>query len=250
MTSEKQILANRANGLRSTGPRTEKGKRIASRNAVTHGLLAGDILIKGESTDQYEVFRDHLRTDLDPCGQLEALLAERIIAFFWRLARAGRMEQGLLDLLSENSEKKETQGSLPFNVVIRKTYTHLSDDPEYQEFLKYQQQGGSVPQEPCPPLNSELSAAPVPVEAAEETKEALGRIVRSDFSGRSLLERLLRYEGQIERSLYRALAELQKLQYIRKRNEAILVSEDTAGVNPGIQTETEPLWESLTPERE
>ena len=38
-----------------------------------------------------------------------------------------------------------------------------------------------------------------------------------------LLERLLRYEGQIERGLYRALTELQKLQYLRKRNEAILV---------------------------
>jgi hypothetical protein len=51
--------------------------------------------------------------------------------------------------------------------------------------------------------------------------EAMGRAVRHDFQNGGLLERLLRYEGQIERSLYRALTELQKFQFLRKRNEAI-----------------------------
>jgi hypothetical protein len=38
MATSKQIAANRANALRSTGPRTVEGKKAASRNAYKHGL--------------------------------------------------------------------------------------------------------------------------------------------------------------------------------------------------------------------
>jgi hypothetical protein len=38
MASEKQIAANRANAMRSTGPKTSAGKRKSSRNAYRHGL--------------------------------------------------------------------------------------------------------------------------------------------------------------------------------------------------------------------
>ena len=40
MASEKQILANRANALKSRGPRSAGGKARASRNAIRHGLAA------------------------------------------------------------------------------------------------------------------------------------------------------------------------------------------------------------------
>jgi hypothetical protein len=38
MATEKQIMANRRNAKRSTGPRTAAGKSISSRNAFRHGL--------------------------------------------------------------------------------------------------------------------------------------------------------------------------------------------------------------------
>ena len=38
MASEKQIAANRANALKSTGPRTAAGRATSSRNAYRHGL--------------------------------------------------------------------------------------------------------------------------------------------------------------------------------------------------------------------
>ena len=38
MASEKQIAANRANALRSTGPRTAAGRATSSQNALRHGL--------------------------------------------------------------------------------------------------------------------------------------------------------------------------------------------------------------------
>jgi hypothetical protein len=38
MASEKQIVANRANGGRSKGPKTAAGRLKSSRNAFRHGL--------------------------------------------------------------------------------------------------------------------------------------------------------------------------------------------------------------------
>ena len=38
MATTKQILANRRNARKGTGPNSPVGKDIVSRNAVTHGL--------------------------------------------------------------------------------------------------------------------------------------------------------------------------------------------------------------------
>jgi hypothetical protein len=38
MATEKQIAANRANAKRSTGPKTKRGRRASSGNALRHGL--------------------------------------------------------------------------------------------------------------------------------------------------------------------------------------------------------------------
>jgi hypothetical protein len=46
-TSEKQIIANRQNAQKSTGPKTETGKKTSSHNAITHGLHASDIVSVG-----------------------------------------------------------------------------------------------------------------------------------------------------------------------------------------------------------
>jgi hypothetical protein len=44
MASERQISANRRNAQKSAGPRTEAGKRRASRNAHWHGLASQSVL--------------------------------------------------------------------------------------------------------------------------------------------------------------------------------------------------------------
>ena len=39
MATQKQIEANRANAQKSTGAKTEAGKKTSSMNAMKHGLL-------------------------------------------------------------------------------------------------------------------------------------------------------------------------------------------------------------------
>src|SRR5438270_1061115 len=48
MATERQIQANRANALKSTGPVTEEGKVTSRRNAVKHGLSGQGIVLPAE----------------------------------------------------------------------------------------------------------------------------------------------------------------------------------------------------------
>jgi hypothetical protein len=95
MTSEKQIEANRRNALKSTGPKTPEGKNAIRLNALKHGLLSREILLPGEDEEALRELDERLRGELQPVGELENLLVERIIASYWRLRRLGRVETGI-----------------------------------------------------------------------------------------------------------------------------------------------------------
>ena len=95
MTSDKQIEANRRNALKSTGPKTPQGKDAARLNALSHGLLAQEILLRGEDKDALRELSEGLRLELQPVGELENLLVERITSLLWRLRRLARVEAGI-----------------------------------------------------------------------------------------------------------------------------------------------------------
>jgi hypothetical protein len=104
MASEAQILANRRNAEKSTGPRTEEGKAASARNSLKHGLFAWHDLISSEDREVFDRHRDLMLAELDPAGPLEHLLAERIVSLAWRLKRVERMQNEALDcLLAEDA---------------------------------------------------------------------------------------------------------------------------------------------------
>ena len=108
MTSEAQVVANRCNAAKSTGPRTPEGKAAVSQNAVKHGLLARQAVIVGEDPAEYEFYRDQMVGELGPAGLVESMLAERVVSLSWRLRRAERLQNEAFDALYI----KETTGPL------------------------------------------------------------------------------------------------------------------------------------------
>jgi len=95
MASAAQVLANRSNARKSTGPRTPEGKATASQNAVKHGLLAEQVVIKGEDPAQFECYREGMLGELAPVGAVEEMLAERAVSLSWRLRRAERLQSAV-----------------------------------------------------------------------------------------------------------------------------------------------------------
>ena len=102
MTSQAQVAANRRNASKSTGPRTPAGKAAVARNGIKHGFLSRECLVKGESEADLVGFGKRLRAQLAPVGELEFLLADRIVATAWRLRRAGALETSLLNDRSDS----------------------------------------------------------------------------------------------------------------------------------------------------
>jgi hypothetical protein len=94
--SERRLEANRRNAMRSTGPRTPEGKAVVALNAMKHGLLSREVLVKGETEADLVAFARRMRAQLAPLGELELLLADRIISTAWRLRRAIALEAMLL----------------------------------------------------------------------------------------------------------------------------------------------------------
>ena len=96
MASERQRAANRANALRSTGPKTQEGKAAVRFNAVKHGLLAQDAVLPGEDAEAFEDLWNRTRAALSPVGPIEEFLVDRIVNAMWRLHRFTRAETALL----------------------------------------------------------------------------------------------------------------------------------------------------------
>lgn len=98
--SEAKLMANRRNAKKSTGPRTEAGKTRSRLNALKHGILAGEAVIRaGEGAEEAEAFErllDELESDLAPSGMLDGLLVERLAVVAWRWRRLLRYELGLI----------------------------------------------------------------------------------------------------------------------------------------------------------
>lgn len=57
MATEKQLVANRQNALKSSGPRSLDGKRRSSPNALRHGLTSTQMVIPGEDPAEFSEFR-------------------------------------------------------------------------------------------------------------------------------------------------------------------------------------------------
>jgi hypothetical protein len=98
MVTGTKLEANRNNSKRSTGPRTERGKRNAKFNAVTLGLFAKHVVIPicdGHKAEMDFQFLLHgLHGDFQPVGFYEEWLVLKIAECMWRLRRAARCESG------------------------------------------------------------------------------------------------------------------------------------------------------------
>jgi hypothetical protein len=108
MASPAQILANRENAQRSTGPKTTEGKQTASRNALRHGLTGTQIVIPGEDPAAYEDLRQGLYESHQPANEAERILVDQIAANAWRLLRAQRVETAFLAKLTEGAADPDT----------------------------------------------------------------------------------------------------------------------------------------------
>jgi hypothetical protein len=98
MTSHKQFEANRQNAQKSTGPRTENGKRRSRLNALRHGLAAETVVEGLENPASYKKFQSAIVSHYAPQSPVEHELVLRLASLLWRLRRATSIETGLFEI--------------------------------------------------------------------------------------------------------------------------------------------------------
>jgi len=146
--SKKQLEANRQNA-KLGGVKTEEGKAVSKYNALKHGLLSKEVLLKGEDELSLTELEKKLRAELKPETELELLLVDRIVSNSWRLRRVLHIEVEMI-----KDDCKESFGD----------------------------------------------------------EKGLGEAFSYDFANYDTYGKLIRYETSIERGLYKALHELQRIQ--------------------------------------
>jgi hypothetical protein len=182
MSTKAQVKANQQNAKKSTGPQTAEGKAAVSRNAIKHGLFT-DSVIKGENPVDYKLFHDKFLAELVPVGMVQSLLYERIVSLAWRLQRAERMQNKVIEDMIEceviNPKARDRREKHCYNQWMR------PGDPRF---------------------NSDHLA--------------LGRIAASDWSYYRILDKLLLYERRIESSLNKTINKLKTYQLMRQIQQA------------------------------
>lgn len=188
--TQKALDANRSNAGKSTGPRSQEGKATVSKNRMLHGLRAWADVVPGEDATEYERLQADLVEELKPAGEIERALTARVGSCLWRLWRMQRIEAGYF--------AREKDGAL-----TRIIKPKLSLDQQFKELT------GEAPETP----NTKVKEP--------ETLESWGLAwVRMCNHGSNIIDKLGRYETGLERSLYKSLHELERLQR-RRLGEAM-----------------------------
>ena len=89
------------------------------------------MVIEGEDPDEFEAFATGMRRELAPAGDLQDLIADRLIAAAWRLKRIASLE---LALLTPEKVRAEFMNTAAFDATP--FTTRVLDGAEYRGLLK------------------------------------------------------------------------------------------------------------------
>ena len=88
--SAAKLEANRRNAQRSTGPRTEEGKRNSKMNALKYGDRAKTLVLPEEDPQELEERRAAWTASMLPRCELEQRAVDEAVMYSWRQDRARR----------------------------------------------------------------------------------------------------------------------------------------------------------------
>ncbi len=120
--SDAQLTANRANALKSSGPKTPEGLAISSQNRTSHGLArhTGTFrLLTTEDPEKFAALKTALETEHQPTTETESILVNNMAESHWLSKRAEK----LIDTTTDPDSGAVTDPKL-FNLYMRYQTTH------------------------------------------------------------------------------------------------------------------------------
>jgi hypothetical protein len=186
--SEKQIEANRQNAQKSTGPKTESGKRKSAQNALKHGLFSNSPVIEGlnENAEEYKELKIMMHAELRPKGLLQTHLVQKIVDSLWRYRRVINSEKSAYQKPSNPHNEKAFWAMLNdvrYEVLGNSPNSDPEDRAVYNEYVKNRKNKPTVEYPPIPSGDDSLTFG--------------------------------RYESRLDRQLFRSIRILRSLQRLQ-----------------------------------
>jgi hypothetical protein len=247
--SERKVLANRQNALKSTGPKTARGKSYSRRNSLKHEFFAKDLSTAFpfgiEDPREFEKLHGDLRNEWRPVGVCEESEVEQIAVGLWKRQRQWRFENaelrlGLVEvrtrsrrvtydfkvsyLLACAKEQVKKSGEIPQELkeeilaacpLLRELWLEHEDESRLMKMRsleKYSEQRNRA---------IALGTVDFAIASYERLVEISESFLNAECHQQSIphdnaLDRILRYSGMIDRDLNRAYDRLERLQRRRK----------------------------------
>ena len=205
MTSVRQITTNRLNSLKSTGPKTENGKRKSRRNAVRHGLCAETVIEILEDIDDYKGFEAAVVADYEAQTAVERELVLRLASLLWRIRRATAIETDLLRTQAELLQDRKYRPELCNDEQSQSILSRLFRTAVLLGGRKKTESRCDETQSVHDPSDQSFSIA-APLNASRELSGTFQRV--SDHNNVAF-DRLGRYESALWRQIVQTLFLLQ-----------------------------------------
>jgi hypothetical protein len=100
---------------RATGPRTRQGKETSKHNAHKHGIFSEEVVLKGESREEFGSFQKSLRKAFQPGDAFEHVLVNKLVVSLWRqrrvlIAEVAEIQKGR-DSVKWDEEREQEEGA-------------------------------------------------------------------------------------------------------------------------------------------
>src|SRR6267142_5440734 len=184
--SPRKLAAQRANAMKSTGPRTSEGMAAARLNALKHGFFARDVVnpeLDGSvRAEEFHSLLDALLEEFQPESARERILIDEVAASCWRIRRILRYEcrESWLD---EDAARREATNATPTETLL----TSMGYDDNHRVRRRT---------------------------AKKLRRSGLDAFVLPSYSD---VDKIVRLERIVKRNLYRALDSLEQIRVGRTR---------------------------------
>jgi hypothetical protein len=105
-----RVEAAHTNGALSHGPVTAEGKARSSKNAMKHGMNSRDVVLPGESQEDFDALLTAFVRSHKPVDDIERSFVFEMAACRWRLRRLAAMETAVFD---QEMERVLNDGEAP-----------------------------------------------------------------------------------------------------------------------------------------
>jgi hypothetical protein len=96
--SEKQLNANRENAKKSSGPKTEEGKKRSALNGSRHNLTGAAYVMSDEDRQAFDKFSGPFIAAFKPADPAEHSFAHLVAVAHWRLNRVHAIEENTFSM--------------------------------------------------------------------------------------------------------------------------------------------------------